>query len=218
MTRLFRLILATVALVATVAACGGAANGPGVATLDDPAASTTPAASPSAMTPQDAAVAYARCMRENGVDMPDPVVTEGTDGGMTIDQEGGTPVSKEQMGAADQKCHHIMANARPGGPGAELSAEDLDKMLKFAQCMRAHGVDMPDPDPNGGFVVRVDDSGSATSGGAFSPEDSDFKAAQTACASLLPGKLGKPGLSGGGGEAKPGSGPVDATNGAAGNQ
>ena len=42
MSRLFRLILATVAVVALVAACGGAANGPGVATLDDPTASGSP--------------------------------------------------------------------------------------------------------------------------------------------------------------------------------
>jgi hypothetical protein len=211
MTRLFRLTLATVALVAIVAACGGAANGPGVATLDDPAASAAPVASPSAMTAQDAALAYARCMRENGIDMPDPVVTEGTDGGVTIDQQGGTPVSKDKMAAADQTCHHFMAEGRSGGPGAAMSAEDLDKMLKFAQCMRAHGVDMPDPDPNGGFVMRIDD-GSATSGGGLSPDDPEFKAAETACASLLPGKLGKPGLTNGGG-VKPGSGPIDATNG-----
>ena len=44
MSHMFRLILATVAVVALVAACSGTATGPGVATLDDPSASDSPGA------------------------------------------------------------------------------------------------------------------------------------------------------------------------------
>ena len=91
MSRLFRLILATVAVVALVAACSGTATGPGVATLDDPSASGSPGASPaaSALTPQDAALAFARCMRENGIDMPDPIISTDGNGGTKIDQRAG---------------------------------------------------------------------------------------------------------------------------------
>ena len=217
MSRLFRLILATVAVVALVAACSGTANGPGVATLDDPGASGSPGASPaaSALTPQDAALAYARCMRENGVDMPDPKVTTGSDGGITIDQQGGTPVSKEKVAAADKVCHHFMTAARPGGPDGHISAEDLDKMLQFAKCMREHGVDMPDPNADGGFVMQVNGSGdgSGTVGnGVGGPDDPNFQAAQTACSSLLPGKLGQPGLTTDGG-GKSDGGPAGGSNG-----
>jgi hypothetical protein len=212
MSRFFRLILAIVALVALVAACSGTANGPGVATLDDPAASGSPGASPaaSAMTPQDAALAYARCMRENGVDMPDPKVTTGSDGGVSIDQQGGAPVSKDKMETANKVCQHFMAAAGPGGPGGQMSAEDMDKILAFAKCMREHGVNMPDPQANGdgGIVIQVDDgSGTAGTGGP-KPDSPAFQAAQTACGSLLPGK---PGTTSNGGKAPAGgsnSGPA----------
>lgn len=43
--------------------------------------------------------------------------------------------------------------ASAGGNGKASSAPSADPTndpLKFAQCMRSHGVDVPDPDPNGG--------------------------------------------------------------------
>jgi hypothetical protein len=199
MSRMFRLILATVAVVALVAACSGTATGPGVATLDDPSASGSPGASPaaSALSPQDAALAYARCMRENGVDMPDPEVVTGTGGEVKIDQQGGAPVSKEKFSAADSKCSHFMAQAGPNGKGPEMSAEDQDKVLAFAKCMREHGVDMPDPDFSGGGV-RIQVNSGSDSGGAGPKEDPAFQAANDACSSLLPGKMGTGGSSQGG--------------------
>jgi hypothetical protein len=134
-------------------------------------------------------------MRDNGVDMPDPQVTTGSGGEVKIDQQGGAPVSKEKMAAADQVCHHLMAAAAPNGQGPVMSAEDQDKVLAFAKCMRDHGVDMPDPDfSGGGFAIRIND-GSANhgSGGANPKLDPAFEAAQKACSSLLPGKMGTSG-------------------------
>jgi hypothetical protein len=199
MFRRFQMILTTIALVALVAACTGAAAGPGVATLDDPGASDAAGASPSpsALTPQDAALAYARCMRENGVDMPDPQVVTGTSGEVKIDQQGGAPVSKEKFSAADTKCRHFMADAGPNGKGPEMSAEDQDKVLAFAKCMREHGVDMPDPDFSGGGVrIQVNSGTDSNNSGPRGPKDDPaFKAANDACSSLLPGKMGTGGSS-----------------------
>jgi hypothetical protein len=194
MSRLLRPIAAIVALVALLAACTGAAAGPSVASLDDPGVSSSPGASPaaSALSPQDAALAYARCMRDNGVDMPDPQVTTGSGGEVKIQQNGGASVSKDKMNAADAVCHHFMADAAPNGKGPGLSTEDQDKVLAFAKCMRDHGIDMPDPDFSaGGFSIRVNAGGNTnTSGGAGPKDDPAFQAAQTACSSLLPGKIG----------------------------
>lgn len=195
MSRFLRLILATVAVIAIVAACSGTATGPGVATLDDPNASGSPGASPAAspLTPQDAALAYARCMRENGVDMPDPQVTTGSGGEVKIDQQGGAPVSKEKMAAADNVCRHFMAEAGPNGQGPAMSAEDQDKVLAFAKCMREHGVDMPDPDFSGGGVriqVNGGNDNNSSSGATGPKDDPAFKTAEAACSSLLPGKMG----------------------------
>ena len=54
--------------------------------------------------------------------------------------------------------------------------------------MREHGIDMPDPNPNGGMVFEA---GPGEGGkGGIDPSDPDFQAAQEACGDLLPGKIG----------------------------
>ena len=83
--------------------------------------------------------AYAKCMREHGVDMPDPVVDQ--DGGMSMSIEDGGG-GKATIDKADKECRHLMPN---GGEPPEVSAEDLDRMRKEAQCLRDHGVDAKDP-------------------------------------------------------------------------
>jgi hypothetical protein len=198
-------ILATVALAAMVAACSGAAGAPGVASLDDPDASGAPGSSPSAsaeVTPQDAMLAYARCMRENGVDMPDPVVSTDGEGRVSIDQggPGEKPVSKDELLKAEEACRHHMAAARLEGKGPTLSAEDMDKMLAFARCMREHGIPMEDPSADGGIRIEVRDDATGSGGDGPSVNEDELGAAHEACASHLPGKLGKPGLNSGGGK------------------
>jgi hypothetical protein len=63
--------------------------------------------------------------------------------------------------------------------------------IKFADCMRAHGVsDFPDPSSGGGIQL---------SGSGINPQSPAFQSAQSACQKLLPG--GGPGR-GGGSEAR----------------
>jgi hypothetical protein len=190
MFRSLQPIVAALALAAMVAACTGTAGGPGVATLDDPSASSAPTPSPSAVTPQDAALAFARCMRENGVDMPDPIVETDGGGGISIGQAGpDSTVSKDAFREADETCRHFMEAAMPEA-GPPLSAEDMDKMLAFAQCMREHGVDMEDPTADGGIRVQIGGSTQGDSGGAPVFE-AELEAAHEACNSLLPGRMGE---------------------------
>jgi hypothetical protein len=200
MFRSIRLMLATIAVAAMLAACTGAAAPPGVASLDDATASGAPAPSASAMTPQDAALAYARCMRENGVDMPDPVVETTGDGGISIGQSGpdGPPVNKDDFREAEETCRHFMEAVRPDA-GPPLTAEEMDQMLAFAQCMREHGIPMDDPTIDGGTRVQIG-SGPAeggTTGGPPPVNETELQAAHEACSSLLPGrmrdKMSKPG-------------------------
>jgi hypothetical protein len=190
------------ALLATMlAACGGAAATPsGVATLDDPAATATPNASASpggslapdaSSDPETAMLAFARCMREHGVDMPDPVV--GANGGtsVTIGGNGTKGPDPKVMQAANEACKALMP--KDFGPGGgELTAEQKDAMLDFAKCMRDHGVEMADPDfSSGGFSIQIDGSGKS----GPSPDDPAFKAADEACRSIME-------------KAMPGGGPV----------
>jgi hypothetical protein len=199
-----RPILAFALLAAVLAACSGGGAAPsGVATLEDPAASAAPDASSSpaaSVAPEDAMLAFAKCMREHGVDMPDPVVN--ADGGMTV-QVGGPdskPMDVKAMQAADEACKHLMPTRPDGGP-SQMTPEQQDAMLDFAKCMREHGVDMPDPEfgTGGGIMIGGD-------GIAF--DSPTFKAADEACRSIMTDAM--PGLviGGEGGPSVNSSGPV----------
>ena len=73
-----------------------------------------------------------------------------------------------------------------------------ETMLEFAECMREHGVDMPDPDfSGGGGVFRAGGPGSG-----IDPGSDTFQKAQEACQDILedamPGgglRVGPPGSS-----------------------
>ncbi len=166
-----RLLLLLVIMVISVVGCGGAAAAPsGVVTLetDDASARGSEAPSPS-VDPEEAFLAFARCMRENGIDMPDP--GSGTQGTIRIGGEDG--VDPEQFEAANEACREHLAGVAPQ-EGPQLSDEQRDAMLAFARCMREQGIDMPDPDENGAIVVPM-------GGEAPDMNDGAFRAAEAAC-------------------------------------
>src|SRR5262245_52135417 len=76
------------AVAAVASGCGSASSGEGVAQFDDAAATTSEedksgdGTSEDEKDPEEAALAWAKCMREHGVDLPDPEVGKG--GRLTI--------------------------------------------------------------------------------------------------------------------------------------
>jgi hypothetical protein len=133
MTRSLPLI-GLVAALALAAACGTAA-------------AQTPAAQPSA----DPAAIYrqfAQCVRDHGQpDFPDP----------TLDSQGQPqlpPGVEKPPTSIMQACASILnrlpASLRP----RSATANDPAMMRRFAQCMRAHGIDdWPDPNADGTFTM-----------------------------------------------------------------
>lgn len=147
MRKIWALPVATLAL-ATLAACGSEkTNNNGVASVNG-GAKTDPSASPSAsMDPKDAQLKFAQCMRENGVDMPDP--TDGQKGAAITLKKG----QMDKMEPAMKKCRPIL---QAGGVIPNMNDPKVkDQMLKFAQCMRKNGVDMPDPSADGSMMMRA---------------------------------------------------------------
>jgi hypothetical protein len=184
----------TVLALAGAAACGRSPAHSGIASAGGTgSASAHPTAS---VDPEEQARAFAQCMREHGVDMPDPETVGGGGsgsggGGVRITVTGAPGAG---MDAAMNACKDKLPN---GGTPPSMSPEQQEQLRAFAQCMRDHGVDMPDPDPNSGGL-RISSSG----GPAFGPDDPTFKAAQEACQEKLPGALsGKGGtVTNGGGD------------------
>ncbi|MER8047510.1 hypothetical protein [Streptomyces sp. NPDC094032] len=86
----------------------------------------------------DQAFEHRKCLREQGLDVPEP--KPGEKGvGITV---GGDGMSKEKMEAAFKACQ---GKAGGAGFGKELTQADKDKALAYARCMRENGFNMPDP-------------------------------------------------------------------------
>jgi hypothetical protein len=138
-------------------------------------------------------LAYARCMRKNGVAaFPDP----GPQGGFLVRGGPGSVIDpgSPQFQHAQQICQKLLPNGGQPNPAAEARA--LAQALKFSQCMRAHGIkSFPDPQDQGGGRIAI----GFGPGTGINPASSQFQAAQTACQTLLPGKGGGLRTSSGGG-------------------
>ncbi len=126
---------------------------------------------------KDAALAYARCMRENGVDLPDPKTDE--NGMLVIEgpQEGGNPGEDPDFRTADGACRKHLDAALPPKLDEAEQKEFKAKALAHAKCMREQGIDFPDPRVGEGGEVSVQIGGE----GGIDPASPKFQAAQKAC-------------------------------------
>ena len=180
-----RMAAAVLLLLLTMAACSANAAAPdGVATLESAAPGAESSAEPSAsLDPEAAQLAFAECMRDHGIDMPDPETSGGAGGGAV--RIGGGGEDRDEFQAAMEDCDHFLEQA--GAFRGEMDPEMLDRMVEFAQCMREHGIDMPDPNADGGIMIQRNDNGSATNGNGVNidPESEEFQAAQEACRPIL---------------------------------
>ncbi len=130
----FAVLVAVPLLLLGLAACGGSGNSSGSGASD----------TSSSEDPQDQAVKFAQCMREHGVDIPDPETDD--QGRMSLRLGGGEKVDKDKVDAAMEACKKY----NPIGDSGRLNdlqndPEFQEAQLRWAQCMRDHGVDVPDP-------------------------------------------------------------------------
>lgn len=138
--------------VATAAALALAAAGCG---SSGPSSAGGHSSSRAAKSPEQAAYAYARCIRRHGVpSFPDPHVTATPGGGASVQQ--GVPASaglSPAIKAAQRACQHL----QPGvGSGHASSGPPKSALLAFARCLRAHGVtNFPDPNAQGQLTGQM---------------------------------------------------------------
>lgn len=136
------------------------------------------------------ALKFAKCMRDEGIDMPDPQRQAG--GGILQKMGGeGAPLNQAKVEAAQKKCEHFMDAGGGSGdaPDPKEQAEERDRLLAFAKCMRSHGVPMKDPKFSGNRVQMSIGGGPGDDGPRIDPGSATFKAAEKACRPLQ-GKLG----------------------------
>ena len=137
---------------------------------------------------RDAALKFARCMREHGIEMPDPKTDE--DGGIQIGGPGVGPGSPEKLERAQEACQEHLKAIRPPKLSEQERAKLREDSLAHARCMREHGLDFPDPQfsEDGGAMVRIGP------GTGLDPRSPKFQRAQKACAKELGGAGGPGGV------------------------
>ncbi|MER7439183.1 hypothetical protein [Micromonospora avicenniae] len=132
-----------------VAGCGAPSEEPAVATAGGGAAATASASPVTQLGDDERRLRFTTCMRENGVDMPDPEPGSGQR------LRFGKGTDPEEIEAAMEKCRQYLPN---GGEKLKLNPEQLEQARKLAACMRENGVpEFPDPQPDGGIRLRLDE-------------------------------------------------------------
>ncbi|GAA2069715.1 hypothetical protein GCM10009801_19790 [Streptomyces albiaxialis] len=87
-------------------------------------------------TEEDQAVAWRKCLRDNGVDMPEPKSGE---------EQAGITVDRKNQGAMKKAIDACKDKAPKNGPGSPLTQKEKDELVARAKCLRKHGVDVPVP-------------------------------------------------------------------------
>jgi hypothetical protein len=144
-------LVASAVLVLGLTGCA-AANNDGVASVKHPSSNSSgssngPTKQLSTKDLVAAGIKFATCMRAHGVQMNDPKVNNG--GGLQISVGGNVP--KDKMDAAQKACQKYLPVQNGQNGNSPQARADL---LKYSQCMRAHGVkNFPDPSPDGGIQL-----------------------------------------------------------------
>lgn len=160
----------------------------GVATLGSPPPDDEQSAAAVApVDPMEAMLDYAACMREHGIDMPDPnmngggsvieieATSSGADAGGSIeDMLGG------EFMAAERACSDLLG-AMTSEHDPKLEAEIMEALLAHTECMREHGIDVSDPNMSGGVIVM---EANDLEGTDFLSDE--YVAAEQACRDVLP--------------------------------
>jgi hypothetical protein len=163
------LIVAAVAGALALGACGGSDDGGGTG---------------SAKSQEDkafeGALKFAKCMREHGIDMPDPKKDANGRIKITAKQDAGSGADNAKMQAAQKDCQKYMKAGGGKAPSAAEQAKARDAMLAYTRCMREQGVKIRDPEfSNGGLLSSVGGPGQTN------PKSPKFKAADEVCHKYL---------------------------------
>ena len=166
-----------------LAACTPSSRGAPVARLRA-AATTASIPSPSALASDLAteALAFARCLRANGLpNWPDPL----SNGAFDKSKLQATGYSTTQVRAVeDGPCKSLLPTTAPSTPNSQtITTQQQQDYVNAIACMRSHGFsNFPDPTFSGGHVTLTPPPGVDTN-------STQFTSAQHICQQLIPAGL-----------------------------
>ena len=136
-----------------ISACSSSDDSQGVVSTEDLSTVTTVTTIvedvvEETLSPEDAELLLARCLRDKGYDVQDPKNDEGLRSVLTpifiaADERGRTELFQTIQMCAEENNIPLGDNADFENP--EDVAERLDTELEFAQCLRGKGIEVEDP-------------------------------------------------------------------------
>lgn len=169
-----------------LAACSSGGETPSVASLESGSEDASLNAEAQDSDPiaasEEAMLAFVQCLRDQGIDVADPTVD--ADGNLQLPpiqftvgpDDASTEPQLSEFEDLIAPCEEFLAGVVLEGP-PQGATEFEDSLLEYAQCMRANGVDMPDPDfSSGGGVIDL---------GTQDGDDKPFAAADEECREIL---------------------------------
>ena len=136
-----------------ISACSSSDDSQGVVSTEDLSTVTTVTTIvedvvEETLSPEDAQLLLARCLRDSGYDVQDPKNDEGLRSVLTpifiaADERGRTELFQTIQTCAEENNIPLGDNADFENP--EDVAERLDTELEFAQCLRGKGIEVEDP-------------------------------------------------------------------------
>lgn len=161
----------TLTLGLVLTGCGSDDGGTQVASGSGAQPTGGASSAPASLSREEKGVKFAQCLRENGVNVPDPEPGKGPQ--IRLDPSSG--VTKADVDKAMEACREFDPQA-DGTNGTNPQAEENGR--KFAECMRKNGVEkFPDPKPGQRGILIDGETG----------KDPDLQKAQEACQGILAG-------------------------------
>ena len=140
-------------VVVFISACSSSDDSQGVISTNDLSTQTTVTTIvedvvEETLSPEDAELLLARCLRDNGYDVQDPKNNEGLRSVLTpifiaADERERTELFQTIQTCAEENNIPLGNNADFENP--EDVADRLDTELEFAQCLRGKGIEVEDP-------------------------------------------------------------------------
>lgn len=173
-------IILLIVLSLLAGACGEQTSADVASIESTTTTSTTVVASVDGNQAEVAMLAFTACLRDEGVDVPDPTVDADGNPRFTSPPDL-SDVTPDELNAAVEACRDELEQVTIGFIGTDLTGIE-DALLEYAQCMRANGFDMPDPKLDLNFGGPDGFQGPF---GQIDFNDPDFIAADAECAQII---------------------------------
>lgn len=121
---------------------------------------------------------FYQCLRDEGLDVEDPEPSSQSGDGKTqrrILDLGELDPDDPKVKAAMETCEESVGPLDQGFDPDKMA--DTESLVKFTECMRENGIDMPDPAPDGSLTVPE----------GTDIESEEFQAASEECREFLSG-------------------------------